>query len=150
MPKNGKANGFMMVNSHCDYPALKLKNNPEERVEGKYTVLNIEPYGGLIMNMWFDTPLSITGRIYVKADNGIETRLVNVDHDIALIPNLPIHQNNEVNDGVKWNPQIDLQPLLGDANCPTVDEIVAVSAGVDPEQIVETELCLYRRETAKI
>ena len=53
--------------SHADSPYFKIKENPEITKEGKYTVLNVEKYGGMLVNPWFDRPLSVAGRVFVKA-----------------------------------------------------------------------------------
>ena len=42
----------------------------------------------------------------------LTTRLVDLDRDAVLIPNMPIHFNREVNDGYKYNAQVDLLPVL--------------------------------------
>ena len=101
MPKKMKADGFTMVCSHSDSPALKLKHMPERRVDGKYTTLNVEPYGGMNMATWLDTPLSVAGRVYVETPKGVKSMLVNIERDLALIPNMSTHQNKGCNDGYK-------------------------------------------------
>ena len=103
--------GFMMSASHSDRPAFKVKENAE--LAGKYNRLSVEGYGGMIMSTWLDRPLSIAGRVLVEADGHIESRLVDIDRDLLLIPNVAIHQNRSVNDGYKWNVAVDLLPLLG-------------------------------------
>jgi len=103
--------GFMMSASHCDRPTFKVKENGE--LTGTYTRLATEKYGGMIMSAWLDRPLSIAGRVLVETENGIESKLVNIDRDLLLIPNVAIHMNRQVNDGYKWNPAVDTIPLLG-------------------------------------
>ena len=48
----------------------------------------------------------------VRTAEGIETRLVNVDRSLLIIPNLAIHMNREVNDGYGYNAQVDMLPLF--------------------------------------
>ena len=43
--------GFMIMASHGDSPFLKIKENPEMPVEGKYTKLNVEKYGGALLSL---------------------------------------------------------------------------------------------------
>ena len=43
----------------------------------------------------------------------LRERLVNIDRDLLIIPNLAIHMDREVNTGYKYNPQKDLQPIYG-------------------------------------
>ena len=103
--------GFMMSASHSDRPTFKIKENGE--LTGTYTRLATEKYGGMLMATWLDRPLSIAGRVLVQTENGVESKLVNIDRDLLLIPNVAIHMNRQVNDGYKWNPVVDTLPLLG-------------------------------------
>ena len=103
--------GFMISAAHSDSPAFKVKENPEI-VENGYVKLNVEGYGGMLMSPWLDRPLSVAGRIIVKNGNKYEVRLVNVDKDLLLIPNVAIHMNRDANKGQTWNAQVDMLPVL--------------------------------------
>ena len=134
------------VASHSDSPVFRIKQHPELTVQGKYTLLNTERYGGMIMNTWMDRPLSVAGRVMVKDGNKIQSRLINIDRDLLLIPNLAIHMNREMNDGVKLNAQVDMLPLYGDiAAKDSFNAFIAEEAGAAPEQIVGSDLYLYNR-----
>ena len=106
----GNPKGFMMSGSHSDRPTFKLKENGE--LTGAYTRLSVERYGGMLLAPWLDRPLSIAGRVLVETENGVESRLLNIDKDLMLIPNVAIHLNRQVNEGYKWNPVTDVLPLL--------------------------------------
>src|SRR5699024_7869466 len=106
---------FNVAASHTDYPTFKIKENAEIEVKGKYTQLNTEGYGGMLCATWFDKPLSIAGRVLVKEENQFITRLLNIDRDLVLIPNMAIHMNRGVNEGYAYNKQIDMLPLFGGA-----------------------------------
>ena len=122
------------VASHSDSPVFRIKQRPELTVQGKYTQLNTERYGGMIMNTWMDRPLSIAGRVLVKDGNRLESRLISIDRDLVLIPNLAIHMNREMNDGVKYNAQVDMMPLYGDITAKdSFDALIADAAGAAPE-----------------
>ncbi len=138
--------GFHIAASHSDSPTFKIKEIPEIGVSGKYTKLNVEGYGGMIMSTWFDRPLSVAGRILVRTEYGVETRLVNVDKDLLMIPNLAIHMNRGTNDGYKYNIQKDLLPLygMGDAK-DTFMDVVAESVSVETSKIMGHDLVLYPR-----
>ena len=82
-------------------------------VEEHYVKLNVEKYGGMLCAPWFDRPLSVAGRLIVKENNRLVTKLVNVDRDLVMIPNLAIHMNREVNKGYDYNIQKDMLPLYG-------------------------------------
>ena len=123
--------GFRIIASHSDSPSFKIKENPEILVENQYVKLNIEGYGGMLCAPWLDRPLSVAGRIAIKEEGKIVTRLVNIDRDLLMIPNLAIHMNREANNGYKYNPQKDLLPLFGEAAAKgNFQEILAEAAGV--------------------
>jgi len=107
----GMPKGFLMSAAHSDRPTFKLKENGV--LSGAYTRLSTEKYGGMLMAPWLDRPLSLAGRCIVETENGVESRLVNIDKDLLLIPNVAIHMNRSANDGYKWNPAVDTLPLLG-------------------------------------
>ncbi len=103
---------FQMTASHSDSPTYKVKTVPELNGPHEYLRLDVEGYGGMIDSTWFDRPLSVAGRVLVKTVQGIENRLLYIDKDILMIPNLAIHMNRSVNDGYKYNRQVDLCPLF--------------------------------------
>ena len=80
--------GFHIVASHSDSPTYRIKEQPEMSVEKHYTKLNIERYGGMIPETWFDRPLSVAGRIIIEENGQIKDQLVNIDRDLMIIPNL--------------------------------------------------------------
>ena len=142
---------FRIAAAHSDSPTFKLKPRFEEKSEKAYVRLNVEKYGGMIMSTWLDRPLSIAGRLVIREGDGIGTRLVNLDRDAVLIPNMPIHFNREVNDGYKWNPQVDLLPLYGqEGDDGKLMAELAESAGVRPEDVVAHDLFLYSRQPGSI
>lgn len=141
--------GFQVYACHCDSPAFKLKNNAEIVVDKKYVKLNVEKYGGMLLNTWLDRPLSVAGRVLCNVDGRLEARLVNVEQDLMMIPNLAIHMNREANEGVKLNAQTDMLPLIGSAATKDgLKKLLAEACGVTSEQIVDTELFLYNRMPA--
>ena len=107
----GKAKGFLMTASHSDRPTFKIKENAE--LSGAYTRLSVERYGGMLIAPWLDRPLSVAGRVLVETEDGVQSKLLNIDKDLMLIPNVAIHMNRQANEGYKWNPAVDVLPLLG-------------------------------------
>lgn len=141
--------GFQMMASHSDSPTFKIKANAEMEIEKKYVKLNVEKYGGMILSPWLDRPLSVAGRVVVRTAEGIASKLVCVDRDLMIIPNLAIHMNREVNDGYKFNAQKDMLPLFcgaGEDVAGSFLRLIAQEAGVEPEDILDTDLFLYGRE----
>lgn len=143
--------GFQIMASHSDSPSFKIKEHPEMEVEGHYVKLNVEKYGGMLCAPWFDRPLSVAGRLVVREGERLVTKLVSVDRDLVMIPNLAIHMNREANDGYKYNVQKDLLPLYG-MGCEkgTFMRQIAESAGVQEEDIVGDDLFLYSRMQGSI
>ena len=143
--------GFHIIASHSDSPSFKIKENPEMESEGWYGKLNVEKYGGMLCAPWFDRPLSVSGRLAVRTEQGIDVRLVHVDRDLLMIPSLAIHMNRAVNEGYKYNIQKDMLPIYaGGEGKGTFLKIVAESAGVSPEDILGHDLFLYNRTPGTI
>ena len=142
----GEPSGFILSASHSDRPGFKLKENMEQCTA--YTKMATETYGGLLMGTWLDRPLSVAGRVMVETETGIEKKLINIDKDLALIPNLAIHMNREANNGVKINPAVDTLPLMGgkEAAGKLKDMLEAEAGG----KILGHDLYLYIRQKASI
>ena len=147
----GAYTGFQIVASHGDSPSFKIKDNPEITVEDHYTKLNVEGYGGMLRAPWLDRPLSAAGRVVVKHSSQIFTRLVNLDQDLFLIPNLAIHMDRKSGSSHEYNIQKDMLPLVGDgASRGRLMELVAEAAGVAGADITGAELFLYNRDPGRI
>ena len=106
--------GFHLIGAHTDSPSFHVKPLPEISVEGHYLKLNVETYGGPILNTWLDRPLSIAGRIILRGESPFSphTKLFRSDRPLLVIPNLAIHLNRKVNEGFELNKQKDMLPLL--------------------------------------
>ncbi len=140
----GQSAGFMISASHSDRPTFKVKENAE--LAGAYTRLAVERYGGMLIAPWLDRPLSIAGRCVVETETGVESRLVNIDRDLLLIPNVAIHMNRQANDGYKWNPAVDTLPLLGGKDAKgKLDAMLEEAAG---GKVLGHDLYLYIRQKA--
>lgn len=120
-------------------------------VEEHYVKLNVEKYGGMLCAPWFDRPLSVAGRLIVKENNRLVTKLVNVDRDLVMIPNLAIHMNREANKGYDYNIQKDMLPLYGcgEAKGKFMKQI-AEAANVEEDVILASDLFLYNRMKGSI
>lgn len=133
--------------SHGDVPTWRVKNAGTEKAG--CVRLETEGYGGMIMSSWFDRPLTVAGRAAVRTQQGIETRLVYADQDLLVIPSLAIHFDRGVNEGRKWDPQVDLQPVYGPVGCRPFRELLASEAGgCAGEDILSWDLCLAVRQRA--
>lgn len=152
IPQHG-FKGMRIMASHGDSPTFKIKENPELETDGHYIRLNVERYGGMLCAPWFDRPLSVAGRVIIKdpSSGSFISKLVNIDRDLVLIPNLAIHMNREANNGYKYNAQKDMLPLYGDlAAKGTFMQTIAEAAGAAESDILGHDLFLYNREKASI
>lgn len=148
IPREG-FHDMRMIASHSDSPTFKIKESPEMEVEKQYIKLNVERYGGMLCAPWFDRPLSVAGRVLVKDEKtgAFVTKLVDIDRNLVMIPNLAIHMNREANDGYKYNAQKDMLPLYGMMDDKdTFLEKIAEAAGVAREDILAQDLFLYNRQ----
>ena len=142
---------FQISAAHSDSPTFKLKDKPIVEANG-YLKLNVEGYGGMINATWLDKPLTLAGRVMVNTDKGIETRLLNIDRDLLIIPNVPIHFNREINKGFAFNNQVDMLPILSAGNLKEADfdNMIAKELGIEAEAILAKDLYLVNRQKASI
>ena len=142
----GEPEGFLMAAGHADRPTFKVKENC--LLSGTYTRLAVERYGGMLMAPWLDRPLSIAGRVLVETEDGLESRLVDLDQDLLMIPNVAIHMNRKANEGYAWNPAVDLLPLAGSKDTGAkLDALLTDAAG---GKILGHDLFLYIRQKAAV
>jgi len=142
---------FQISAAHSDSPTFKLKDRPVIEANG-YLKLNVEGYGGMINATWLDKPLTLAGRVMVNTDKGIETRLLHIDRDLLIIPNVPIHFNREINKGFAFNNQVDMLPILSAGNLKEADfdNMIAKELGIEAEAILAKDLYLVNRQKAAI
>lgn len=151
------ADGYRIIASHSDSPCFRVKPSPAITGPGGITRLNTEVYGGPILSTWFDRPLSLAGRAIVRDDNPLMPRrvLIKWDRPLLTIPNLAIHFNRAVNDGVKLSPQKDMLPVIGllpDAKAANeaLNKMVAEAAGCEVADLLDFDLMLYDTTPAEI
>lgn len=107
----GKPDKLRIIASHTDHPGFRVKENPEVK-QGSYVKLNVESYGGAILNTWLDRPLGAAGCAWVRVKDGRAAKfLVDFDGPAFVIPNVAIHMNRKINEGIELNKQIDMLPL---------------------------------------
>lgn len=141
-----------MAAAHTDYPCLRIKPNADFVTNG-YAQINLEVYGGPILNTWFDRPLGVAGRVALRSDNPFAPKMVlyRSQKPVLTIPNLAIHMNREVNKGVEINNQIDLMPILD--SLPEEQKetkyfisFLAKELNVEEQDILDFELSVYLME----
>lgn len=143
---------YQLVASHSDSPTFKVKSVAELEGPGDYIKLNVEVYGGPIDWTWLDKPLTLAGRVLVEENNEIVSKLLYIDKDILIIPDVAIHMNREVNSGYKFNRQVDLLPLFtaGAMKKSDYNKMIAEELGVKESQIISKDLFLVNRQEGKV
>ena len=143
-------NGFRIIATHGDSPGFKIKPQPHICVHNHYIMLNTEVYGGPILSTWFDRPLSAAGRVVISGKNPLEPEVMLIDFEKPLftIPNLAIHMNRDVNEGVAYNKQKDTLPLLSllpeDASCRDFfAKLIGEKLHIDEKTVTDFDLYVY-------
>lgn len=149
-PKRDKK--YVMIGAHTDSPNLKLKPNPLIKEHG-VVKFGVEPYGGVLLNPWFDRALSLAGRVSYRDSAGVlQETLLNVEKSIATIPSLAIHLEREVNEGKKVNAQTDITPVLTTNEDFDFEEFIRWQLNkngiFDAEEIYANELSFYDTQKA--
>lgn len=149
MPEN-EMKGYHIGAAHSDSPSFLIKHQPELPFDQTYIRLNTEKYGGMIMSSWMDRPLSLAGRVVIKQDGKLITKLVNIDRDLLVIPNMAIHMEPKLNKGFEYNPQIDMLPLYREYESEiTFDDMICQEVSCEKDELLSKELYLYNREKGR-
>ncbi|MGD9482758.1 M18 family aminopeptidase [Streptomyces sp. TRM70308] len=138
------ATPFRVVGAHTDSPNLRVKPRPDTGAHG-WRQLAVEIYGGTLLNTWLDRDLGLAGRLALR-DGG--TRLVNADRPLLRVPQLAIHLDRAVNDGLKLDRQRHMTPVwgLGDGREGDLLAFVAEESGLPASDIVGWDLMLHAVE----
>ena len=160
--KGGQSTQVRIACAHTDFPMLKVKPNPELKKQG-YLQINVEPYGGLIKETWFDRPLGLAGKVICKSDSIFhpEIKLFDSEKPVAIIPNLAPHLKRGSKEG-ELDVQKELIPIVDMAvsmdgssnqsdgqtqqknpNSHFLLSYVAEKLNVRPEDVLDFDLYLY-------
>lgn len=137
---------FRLAGAHTDSPCLRVKPNPDDGAAG-WQQLNVEVYGGILNNSWLDRDLGVAGRLTLADGASV---LVDVRRPIARVPQLAVHLDRGVNDGLKLDPQQHLRPVWGVGNVTRghFAEWIAGEAGCAVPAF--WDLCLYDVQAAAV
>ncbi|SMN18111.1 similar to Saccharomyces cerevisiae YHR113W APE4 Cytoplasmic aspartyl aminopeptidase that may also function in the vacuole [Maudiozyma saulgeensis] len=107
-------NPLAIVGAHTDSPVLRIKPI-SKRVSEKYTQIGVECYGGGVWHSWFDSDLSIAGRVMVNdtKTGKVVAKLIDLNKPLLKIPTLAIHLDRSVNEKFVFNKETNLLPLAG-------------------------------------
>jgi len=110
VPENATAaTPYRVVGTHTDSPNLRVKPVPDTSSAG-WRQVAVEIYGGVPLNTWLDRDLGLSGRLVLRDGS---TRLVHLDEPLLRVPQLAIHLDRGVNDGLKLDRQRHLTPIWG-------------------------------------
>ncbi|MCD6432995.1 MAG: M18 family aminopeptidase, partial [Sulfurimonas sp.] len=147
-----ESKSYTMVGTHTDSPNLKLKPNPVIKEHG-VVKFGVEPYGGMLLNSWFDRDLSIAGRVsYLDSNNEIKDVLIDVQKAIAVVPSLAIHLDDKANKDKTVNKQTDMCPILTTNDDFEFDEFLKWQLSkvdvLDVKELYASELSFYDTQKA--
>ncbi|GAA1911567.1 M18 family aminopeptidase [Streptantibioticus ferralitis] len=137
----GPQTPYRIVGAHTDSPNLRVKPRPDSGAYG-WRQIAVEIYGGPLLNSWLDRDLGLAGRLALRDGT---TRLVNVDRPLLRVPQLAIHLDRQVNEGMTLDRQKHMQPIwgLGRADEGALIGFLAREAGVDAAEVVGWDLMTH-------
>lgn len=138
------ATPFRIVGAHTDSPNLRVKPLPDTGAQG-WRQIAVELYGGTLLNTWLDRDLGLSGRLTLR---GGSTRLVNVDRALLRVPQLAIHLDRQVNEGLKLDRQRHMTPVwgLGQPHEGDLIQFLGDEAGIPAQDIVGWDLMAHSVE----
>lgn len=100
--------------AHTDFPCFKIKPKADMTNKG-YMQLNIEPYGGMLKNTWFDRPLGIYGKVILESEDAFtpEVCMWQSEKPVAVIPSLAPHLDRGNGEKKEYDMQQELIPVIG-------------------------------------
>ena len=127
--------------SHSDSPTLKLKPG-KSLVSCNFARLNVEKYGGVVLQSWIDRPLSFAGRVFLRKGDHIECSLIYPDRDLLLIPSLAPHISGP---DKELSAQNHMLPILSADGNELGFNVILSECGIDPATVLGMDLFLVSR-----
>ena len=125
--------------AHTDSPTLKVKPHPDAGAAG-WRQVAVEVYGGALWNSWLDRDLGLAGRLARYDGSSV---LVDVHRPLLRVPQLAIHLDRSVNQGLTLDPQQHLLPVWGLGEPGGFLEFVAAEAGIRIGDVAGHDLVVY-------
>ncbi|MFG3050983.1 M18 family aminopeptidase [Kitasatospora sp. NPDC048239] len=137
----GPETAFRVVGTHTDSPNLRVKPVPDTGSAG-WRQVAVEIYGGVPLNTWLDRDLGLSGRLALRDGS---SRLVQLDEPLLRVPQLAIHLDRQVNEGMKLDKQRHLTPIwgLGPVDEGSLISYVAQRAGVEAADVAGWDLMTH-------
>jgi aspartyl aminopeptidase len=142
----GTVTPFRLVGAHTDSPCLRVKPRPDDGNVG-WKQLNVEVYGGILNNSWLDRDLGVAGELTMSDGSAL---LVDVHRGVARVPQLAVHLDRGVNDGLKLDAQQHLRPVWGVGDPVEGDFAAWIAQDAGCERPAFWDLCLYDVQPASL
>ncbi|MCC3766398.1 M18 family aminopeptidase [Streptomyces sp. UNOC14_S4] len=138
------ATPFRIIGAHTDSPNLRVKPLPDTGAHG-WRQVAVELYGGTLLNTWLDRDLGLSGRVTLRDGS---SHLVNIDRPLLRVPQLAIHLDRGVNEGLKLDKQRHMTPIwgIGDPNEGDLIRFVAEESDLAAEDITGWDLMVHSVE----
>jgi aspartyl aminopeptidase len=134
---------FRVVGAHTDSPNLRIKPRADLARAG-WQLLGVELYGGPLFSSWLDRDLGLSGRVAVRGDGGVQTRLVTINEPVLRVAQLAVHLDRGANEGRALNPQQHLTPLWGVSPEPgDFRGYLAAAVGVDTADVLSWDVMTH-------
>ncbi len=127
---------FRIVGAHTDSPTFRVKPLPNNTSAG-YNRVGVEVYGGVLANSWLDRDLGFAGRLVTAHGH----HLVRTPA-MARIPQLAIHLDRNVNEGLKLDRQAHLAPIVAVGGETDIIGHIAQHIALDPTEVKGFDLVL--------
>lgn len=127
--------------AHTDSPTLKVKPRPDTGAGG-WRQIGVEIYGGALWNSWLDRDLGLAGRLALYDGSVVP---ISVDRPLLRVPQLAIHLDRQVNQGLELDAQRHMLPIwgLGQAREGDLVEFLAEEAGLDARDVAAHDLVVF-------
>lgn len=145
VPENATpATPFRVLGAHTDSPNLRVKPVPDTGAAG-WRQIAVEIYGGTLLNTWLDRDLGLSGRLTLRDGT---TRLTVVDRPLLRVPQLAIHLDRQVNEGLKLDRQRHMTPVwgLGEPREGDLIRFLAEREGLPAEEVIGWDLMAHSVE----
>lgn len=130
--------GFNILGAHTDSPSFKLKPKP---TTGKFGWLQagVEVYGGPLLNSWLDRELQLAGRLVMRDG----TEHLAATGPLLRFPQLAIHLDRAVNEGLTLSKQQHMNPIFGLGDPSTEDLLGLLASRVEGASVEAAEIGGY-------
>ncbi len=146
--------GFNIVSAHTDSPLIKIKPNPVVITDNHYVSLNIDVYGGPIITTWFDRGLSIAGKVVVRENGKVVSKLIDCKKTLLTIPSVAIHLVRD-KDASEINRQNHLKPVISfvSENLEKDDylyKVITKELNCEKSDIIDFDLYVYDNQKGEV